>query len=365
MKKKLVCIAIIIFASNVLFAQKQNIYKILNKYNACDTASFVKTWYTKGSEKLIIGDLTYAMTLCRKAKGAKWHAYDIHAMETTLLDLSYFNSKQRKIYLADSNNLYQVVNTYEFDTYMAPPYIWDIRYFPWDQRFKLTNFYKRIKQTNEFVVYRSKLGDNKTFLYVNTKNELIERIVDIQADGSYDSVIFHYNYFKNPTTEYISKTPDHPYFPVNNKNDSIALAKKKREIEQKVWNDRIIIKDSVLSKIINGKFDYYLIDFWHLSCHPCKVNLRILDTALKQLKNVEVVLINVHDNDEEANTYLTKYGLPFRNICDYDHSIEGYFKPQFYPTIILLDNSGKVVYRYDGMETDIGNKIKSVLASEK
>jgi thiol-disulfide isomerase/thioredoxin len=364
MKIKLACIAMIVFGCNFISAQNSRIEKILKKYKTCDTASFIRTRFSKAPEKQIMGHNSYAMTLCRKDKGEVWYAYDIQTLDSSLLDLSFFNSREKKIYLADSNNLYQVVNHYKFETYMAPPYIWDIWYFPWDKSF-ITNFYKRIKQTNEFDVYSSMLGKNKIYLYVNTDIDLIEKIVHVQTNGSYDSVIFHYNYFKNPTTEYISKSPDHPYFPVNNKNDSIVLAKKKWELKQKHWNDRVILKDSVLSKIINGKFDYYLIDFWHLTCHPCKVNLKILDTALKQLKNVEVVLINVHDNDEEANTYLTNYGLPFRNICDYDHSIEGYFKPQFYPTTILLDNSGKVVYRYDGMDRDIGNQIRAVIQSLK
>jgi len=364
MKTKLTFIAISIFFGDTLTAQKFNIYRTLRQYDNCDTASFIRTWFSKAPEKLIMEHNSYATTLCRKDKGAVWHAYDIQTLDTSLLDLSLFNSREKKIYLADSNNLYKIVNPYKFETNEPPPYIWDIWYFPWDKSF-ITQLYKRINRINELDVYKSKLGENQIYLYVNTNINLIEKIVHDQTNGAYDSVIFHYNYFKNPTTEYISKTPDHAYFPVNNKNESIALAKKKREVKQKLWKDRIIIKDSVLSKIINGKFDYYLIDFWHLTCHPCKVNLKILDTALKQLKNVEVVLINVHDNDEEANTYLTNYGLPFRNICDYDHSIEGYFKPQFYPTTILLDNSGKVVYRYDGMERVIGNQIRAVIQSVK
>jgi len=364
MKNKLVCIAIIIFTCGILTAQKINIYRTLKQYDNCDTASFIRTWFSKAPEKLIMEHNSYATTLCRKDKGAVWHAYDIQTLDTSLLDLSLFNSREKKIYLADSNNLYKIVNPYKFETNEAPPYIWDIWYFPWDKRF-LLNLYKRIKRINEFDVYRSKLGDNKIYLYVNTDINLIEKIVHIQTNGAYDSIIFNYNYFKSGRTEYKSIVKSPKYFPVNNKNDSIIHERENRKLKRKLWKERIVLKDSVLPKIINGKFDYYLIDFWYLTCHPCKVNLRILDTALKQINNVEVVLINVRDNHEEAIAYLAKYGLSFRNVCDFDHSIEGYFKPQFYPTTILLNNSGKVVYRYDGMERDIGNQIRAVIQSVK
>lgn len=200
-------------------------------------------------------------------------------------------------------------------------------------------------------------------LYVNPKNNLIERIVSVQSDGGYDSVIYHYNYFKNPTYEYISHGPKNRYFPVNNKNESILLEMKRKDINQKTWNNRIIIMDTVLSKIINGKYDYYLLDFWYLTCHPCKVNLKVLDTSMKKIKNMEVVIINVHDSDMEVRNYLNKNSLTFRNICDYNHDIEGYFKPTAYPTTILLDQKGKVLWRHDGIATDIGNQIQLVIQS--
>ena len=352
----------ILFGCNFIAAQNSSIEKILKKYKTCDTASFIRTRYSKAPEKQIMGHNSYAMTLCRKDKGAVWYAYDIQTLDSSLLDLSFFNSREKKIYLADSNNLYQVVNHYKFETYMAPPYIWDIWYFPWDKSF-ITNLYKRIKQTNEFDVYRSILGKNKIYLYVNTDIDLIEKIVHVQTNGAYDSVIFNYNYFKSGSTEYKSTVKSNKYFPVNNKNDSIIHDREKKMLKRKLWKQRIVLKDSVLSKIIDGSHAYYLIDFWFLTCYPCKVNLITLDTALKHFNNLEVVLINVHDNDSEVKNYLTKNSYNFRNICDYSHDIEGYFKPTAYPTTILLDRTGKVLWRHDGIATDIGNQIQLVIQS--
>jgi len=364
MKSKLVCIVISLLGSNVLFAQQQDVYKILKKYETCDTASFIKTWYSKPPEKQIMGYRIYPMTLCRKCKGAVWYAYDIQTLETSLLDLSFYNSREKKIYLADSNNLYKEVTPYEFDPYMAPPYIWDVWLFPWNQRTLLTNLYKRIRQTNEFDVYRSRLGKDKIFLYANRKSELIERIVYVPINGGYDSVVYHYNYFRNAKTEYRNQNPSNRYFPVNNKNPTISLEREKLSVVRNKWEKRTIIKDSVLSKIIDGTHDYYLIDFWHLSCLPCRYNLQILDTAMKQIKNLEVVLVNVHDNDAEVKNYLNKSSYTFRNICDYNHDIEGYFKPTAYPTTILLDHAGTVIWRHAGTERDIGNQIRSVIQSK-
>lgn len=362
MKTKLACIAMIVFGCKVTLAQKSNIYRVLSKYETCDTASFIRTQYSKQPEKQIMTSSTFAMTLCRKGKGAVWYAYDIQTLDTGLHFLSFFNAKQRAIYLADSSDVYQEVRSYVFDPYVAPPYIWDIYYFPWDLRFILT-IYKKRKKFNDFNIYTSLYGKYKIKLYVNTKNNLIEKIVHLRSDGSYDSVIYHYNYIKSQDTVYQNPIPSNRYFPVNNKNSNISVERGKALAKQDEWARRTIFKDSVLSKIIDGNHSYYLIDFWHLSCQPCRYNLQIIDTAFKQMKNTEVVLINVNDNDSEAKNYLNKNSYNFRNICDYSHDIEEFFKPTAYPTTILLDKKGNIIWRHDGIAKDIGNQIRLAIQS--
>ncbi len=89
-----------------------------------------------------------------------------------------------------------------------------------------------------------------------------------------------------------------------------------------------------------------LLEFWMKNCGPCIASIPKLN-ALKEkyrTKNLEIIGINMQDNQDAIGKFYEKNHPQFRTAMDKDGSVTTSFGVSAFPTVVLLDKTGSVVY---------------------
>ncbi len=107
------------------------------------------------------------------------------------------------------------------------------------------------------------------------------------------------------------------------------------------------------------KDKYVLFDFWGSWCRPCVASFPKLNMFYEKIKNkkefmiIGVALENEKDLDKTKNI-LKEKKIPWLNVWSdwsdrrYPSSIHGKLKIEHYPTYIMVDKSGTIIYRSSG-----------------
>lgn len=106
--------------------------------------------------------------------------------------------------------------------------------------------------------------------------------------------------------------------------------------------------------------NYVLLDFWHEACAPCRMQSRQLKKLynLYHAKGLEIISIS-WDNDQNIWKKAIKedgiggwFNMMMKDadVSKGESSITTRFNIQGYPTIILIDKKGIIVYRSDGID---------------
>ena len=97
-----------------------------------------------------------------------------------------------------------------------------------------------------------------------------------------------------------------------------------------------------------------LLDFWATWCPPCRGMLPHEKELVKRLEGKPFVMIGISADQTLAD--LKKFDaseqLPWRNYWDANQDMQGKWKVEGYPTMIVLDHEGKEVRRIVGAEKD-------------
>ncbi len=258
--------------------KKVNIFNVLEKYQTCDTASFLRIYFSKRPEKPDWMASNYYMSVKRMKKGGSWSAFNIHNFDITYL--SFFLSESQKFYLfnIDSGKSEFVDSRYEFKEDSPPFYIWDVWRFPWNVKLFFSGWYKRLNENSELVIFQREGKYFTTRIYADKIHGLIQKVVSVDKGLGYiDSFIYDYRYFKSKDFNYRDTTTDEKYFPLLPSNPEVMGELNKTYQRRTQWqNDRnknVELADSNLRKIITGKHSFYLLDFCYLTCLTCKKNL--------------------------------------------------------------------------------------------
>ncbi|MBX2970449.1 MAG: TlpA family protein disulfide reductase [Cyclobacteriaceae bacterium] len=96
--------------------------------------------------------------------------------------------------------------------------------------------------------------------------------------------------------------------------------------------------------------DKYLLDFWFVGCAPCVQDHKLMKEQLAFLKkhHVEVIGISTDRDQAEWVNYLKSKNYSWCNVRDVDDYEKRASKSMFidvFPTYILIDRQGKVLYR--------------------
>jgi cytochrome c biogenesis protein CcmG, thiol:disulfide interchange protein DsbE len=97
-----------------------------------------------------------------------------------------------------------------------------------------------------------------------------------------------------------------------------------------------------------GKIVY--VDFWASWCIPCQSSFPVLEKLREKYKSkgFEVVAINMDENLEDANKFLTKYPVSFPIARDAVGSVAEQYKVKGMPSAYILDAKGVVLHVIEG-----------------
>jgi thiol-disulfide isomerase/thioredoxin len=96
-----------------------------------------------------------------------------------------------------------------------------------------------------------------------------------------------------------------------------------------------------------------VLDFWATWCIPCGQMAPLLDQVghmFSGFKDIVFLAANTDDDQSRVAPYLAKHKVPGTLV--YTDGLDDALKVESLPTVIVLDRSGKVVYRGEGFTPD-------------
>jgi thiol-disulfide isomerase/thioredoxin len=119
-----------------------------------------------------------------------------------------------------------------------------------------------------------------------------------------------------------------------------------------------------------------VLDFWGSWCGPCRMELPHFQAMYEKYREQGVVFYGVNwervdrsKRRETALQYLKQNGFDFPNVFDLDDSAAQKFRVDSFPTVFLVDHTGRIRYRNIGFTESISEimslQIESLLDEKK
>jgi thiol-disulfide isomerase/thioredoxin len=130
----------------------------------------------------------------------------------------------------------------------------------------------------------------------------------------------------------------------------------------------------VRSEDLAGKV--IVLDFWGSWCGPCRMELPHFQAMYEKYRVQDVVFYGINwervdrsKRKEKALAYLKQNNFDFPNVFDLDDSAAQKFQVASFPTVFLVDHTGKIRYRNIGFTESISEimalQIESLIAERK
>ena len=126
------------------------------------------------------------------------------------------------------------------------------------------------------------------------------------------------------------------------------------------------LKSNKNVSLSNYKDKVVLLDFWYLSCSPCRELMPVLQQLSEKYEKSNFVLLGVNISDKnqtEIQNYLNDKGFQYPQIYNANHVKELYNLKAF-PTTILINKKGEIVNAHIGYTEDFGEKISKLIDKE-
>lgn len=152
------------------------------------------------------------------------------------------------------------------------------------------------------------------------------------------------------------------------------LAGKSTNSGEQIPNFQVITKDgkSFNSKNLEGK--YWLIDFWGSWCAPCRASHPELKALYEQYKDENFDILGVAFESGPLDNQLKQWGkaidedgIQWHHVLNNkENELVKKFGVTSFPTKLLVDPSGKIIYRSTGGHgEDLANKLVEVFSKKE
>ena len=126
------------------------------------------------------------------------------------------------------------------------------------------------------------------------------------------------------------------------------------------------IKSELEETLTQYRGKVVLLDFWYLSCAPCRQLMPILNKINEKYKNEDFVLLGVNTNDKNASdikNYINKNSFSYKQWY-LPSKEEQFYGIKAAPTTILIDKTGKVVFVEEGFQKEIEKTLTIFIEKE-
>lgn len=348
MKKVILVITYFVFGE--INSQSLSFQKVYDVYNSIDSMTFHFKYKSRNLATNQIGEGTSIYHINRKKESSKLHFtnYDIYNLDTALNYLALFQSKDSTVWKYDlKTSSFAKSDKYMYDEYASVHYFWTIEFL-----FLKKNFYNKRKIKFDFDRDCYYLKDRYSFygyereIFINKNSFLIDSFYYYHKDidGNRIQEIFLFDYILPKSTLYH----------LNPKSEAV------RFFLQRAENKLPIVVDT--TKIVHLSAKYRLLDFWYIGCVPCRAVFPVLEELRREYPDsvLEIISLNYLDDSAAIEKFRTNKNYSFNMIKDAGNLYK-YYDIQAFPTLLLFDSKGKIIFRHEGHDDMLLNQIRSLI----
>lgn len=106
-----------------------------------------------------------------------------------------------------------------------------------------------------------------------------------------------------------------------------------------------------------------IVVFWATWCGPCKVELNRLNQMMNEgkIKSTQLLAVSIQESAETVNAFLEKNPFQFSIALDESGLVAEKYNVQGTPTVVFLDENGKVDWITTGLSPTLGLRVQSFL----
>lgn len=131
----------------------------------------------------------------------------------------------------------------------------------------------------------------------------------------------------------------------------------------KIFTREINLNNGTSLKISDLKGKVVLLDFWYRGCFPClKATPDLIKLQEEYKDNLVIIGINDRDDAEDISDYYEYKKANYLSTYKTDVNISKILKINAFPTFIIIDTNGNIVYNEIGFyKKEIRKQIKQYI----
>ena len=131
---------------------------------------------------------------------------------------------------------------------------------------------------------------------------------------------------------------------------SFILGCTNNQVEKNVFSpDKINLKVLNSDKKSLKEYEFYIINFWASWCIPCKNEVPILNRLNTENKNLKVIGISIMDVYSESLNFIKSNNVQYKNYWDENLvSLKSLNSINSIPVTLIFNNQNEIIQRFDG-----------------
>jgi peroxiredoxin/outer membrane lipoprotein-sorting protein len=206
----------------------------------------------------------------------------------------------------------------------------------------------------------------RDFLYqvvVAPSSFLPLHIIQTSSAAPKDYVLTSFTDFKSRPAiplahSWFASTYSKDYKPVSAKKPDLV----KQDTKAPDWQ-RAFVENAEPLQLSSLKGNVVLLEFWIRNCGYCVAAVPRLNTLIEAYKGkrLQVIGINPNDSKEDISFFYGKNQPKFRAVSDSDRAVTAAYGVDAFPTVVLIDKAGIVLYAGDFDQKLLDGLIKTAL----